>query len=79
MEDSSINLSYDETKRPEKAKTSGSGNYCCIPECKSTQYKTVSKEKVKTNIGFFRFPIKQSILKCKKIQWQMNAVVSNAL
>ena len=40
-------------KRPRKLDTSGTGDYCCIPNCKSS---TLDKNQEKTGIGFFTFP-----------------------
>ena len=53
---STTKISYEAGKRPKKAKRSGSGNYCCVPNCKSTQYKVDNKAKIKTGTGFFHFP-----------------------
>ena len=53
---SSTKLAYTEDKRPKRTTTSGSGNYCCMRTCKSTQYKVCSNIKTKSGIGFFRFP-----------------------
>ena len=36
---STIKISYEAGKRPKKGKRSDSGNYCCVPNCKSTKYK----------------------------------------
>ena len=44
-------ISYKAGKWPKKAKHSGSGNYCCVPNCKRMQYKVDKKVKMKT--GFF--------------------------
>jgi len=70
MSEKTSQITYSEERRPNKSVTSGSGNYCCIPGCKSTQYKIENKEKSKTGIGFFRFPKSPS----KKKNWV--AVVS---
>ena len=51
---STTKSSYEAGKRPKKAKRSGSGNYCCVPNCKSTQVD--NKAKIKTGIGLFHFP-----------------------
>ena len=53
---STTNISYEAEKRLKKAKRSGSGNYCCVPNYKSTQYKVDNKAKVKTGIVFLHFP-----------------------
>ena len=53
---STTKISYEAGKRPKKAKRSGSGNYCCVSNCKSTQYKVDNKAKIKTGTGFFHFP-----------------------
>ena len=53
---STTKISYEAGKRPKKAKHSGSGNYCCVPNCKITQCKVDNKAKIKTGIGFFHFP-----------------------
>ena len=50
---STTKISYEAEKRPKKTKRSGSGNYCCVSSCKSTQYKVDSKAKIKTGVGFF--------------------------
>ena len=47
--------SYEAGKRPKKAKRRGSGNYCCVPNCKSTQYNVDNKAKIKIGIVFFYF------------------------
>ena len=46
-------ISYEAGKRPKKANRSGSGNYCCGPNCKNTQD---NKVKIKTDIVTFHFP-----------------------
>ena len=47
---------YEAGKRRKKVKRSGSGNYCCVPSYKSTQYKVDTKAKIKTAIAcFFTF------------------------
>ena len=33
---SATKISCEAGKRPKKVKRSGSGNYCCVPNCKST-------------------------------------------
>ena len=54
---STTKIAYEAGKRRKKAKGSGSGNYCCVPSCKSTQYKVDTKAKIKTTIAcFFHFP-----------------------
>ena len=50
---STTKISYEAGKRPKKAKRSDSGNYCCVPNCESTQYKVNNKAKIKTSIVFF--------------------------
>ena len=52
---SSIKISHEAGKQPEKDKRNGNGNYCCVPNCKSTQYKANNKTKIKTGIGFLIF------------------------
>ena len=52
---STTKISYEAGKQPKKAKQSGSGNYCCVPNWKSMQYKVYNKAKIKTGIGFFNF------------------------
>ena len=52
----STTISYEAGKRLKKAKHNDSGNYCCMPNCKSTQYKVDSKAKIKTSIVFLHFP-----------------------
>ena len=46
-------ISYEAGKRSKKANHSGSGNYRCVPNCKSTQD---NKVKIKTDIIFFHYP-----------------------
>ena len=54
---STTKISHEAEKRPKKVKRSGSGNYCCVSNCKSTQYKVDNKAKIKTSIVFFfHFP-----------------------
>ena len=53
---STAKISYEAGKRPKKAKLSGFGNYCCVPNCKSTHCKLSNKAKIKTGIVFFHFP-----------------------
>ena len=53
---STTKISYEAGKRPKKTKRSGSGNYSCVQNCKSTQYKADNKTKIKTSIVFFHFP-----------------------
>ena len=49
-------ISYETGKRPKKVKRSGSGNYCCVPNCQSTQYKVDNKANIKTSVvSFFIF------------------------
>ena len=48
-------ISYEARKQPKKAERSVSGNCCCLPNCKSMQYKVNNKAKIKTGIGFFHF------------------------
>ena len=55
---STTKISYEAGKRPKKAKRSGNGNYCCVPNCKSTQYKVDNKVKIRAGIGFVHFPKK---------------------
>ena len=50
---STTKISHEAEKRPKKVKRSGSGNYCCVSNCKSTQYKVDNKAKIKTSIVFF--------------------------
>ena len=52
---SSTKTSYEAGKQPKKGERNGNGNYCCVPNCKSTQYKVNNKTKIKTGIGFFIF------------------------
>ena len=52
----STKILYEAGKRPKKAKCSGSGNYCCVSNCKSIQYKVNNKAKIKAGICFFHFP-----------------------
>ena len=44
---------YKAGKRPKKAKPSGIRNYCCVLNCKSTQYKLNNKAKIKATTVFF--------------------------
>ena len=53
---STTKISYEAGKRPKKAKSSDSDNYCYMPNCKSAQYKVDSKANIKRSIGFFDFP-----------------------
>ena len=53
---STTKISYEAGKRPKKANGSGSVNYCCMLNCRSTQYKVDNKAKIKIGIGFFHFP-----------------------
>ena len=50
-----IKISYETGKRAKIAKRSGSDNYCCVPNCKSGQYKVDNKAEIKTGIVFFSF------------------------
>ena len=63
-ESSSSWVLYDERERPQQSRKSGSGNYCCIPTCKSTQYKIENSVKTNTDIGFFHFPKTLSRRRC---------------
>ena len=50
---STTKISYETGKRPKKVKRSGSGNYCCVANSQSTQYKVDNKANIKTSIVFF--------------------------
>ena len=50
---STTKISYKVGKQTKKVKRSGTGNYCCVPNCKSIQYKVDNKAKIKTGIAFF--------------------------
>ena len=53
---STTKISYEIGKRPKKVKRSGSGNYCCVANSQSTQYKVNNKANIKTSIvSFFIF------------------------
>ena len=70
---STTKISYEAGKRPKKAKRSGSGNHCCVPNCKSTQYKciTIQRPRLKQALFFFSFSknsIKKKGMASKHIQ-----------
>ena len=46
---------------------SGSGNYFCVPNDKSTQYKVENKAKIKTGIVFFKNSKKKKGMSSKYI------------
>ena len=74
---STTKISYEAGKRPKKAKSSGSGNYSCVPNGKSTQYKVDNKAKFKTGITLFSFsknPIKKKTVASKHIQFSANRI-----
>ena len=48
---STTKISYETGKRPKKVKRSG--NYCCVANSQSTQYKVDNKANIKTSIVFF--------------------------
>ena len=48
-------IAYNESKRLTKAIRSGIENYCCMPTCKSTQYKWENNIKTKTELPFLGF------------------------
>ena len=52
---STTKISYEAGKQPKKAKRSGNGNYCCVPNGKNMQCKVGNKAKIKRVIGFFLF------------------------
>ena len=47
-------ISYEAGKRPEEVKRSGSGNYCCVPNCKSINTKYITRPRLKQEF-FFSF------------------------
>ena len=53
---STTKISYEAGKRTKKVKRNGIGNYCCVPNCKTTQYKVDNKAKIKKDISCFHFP-----------------------
>ena len=68
---STIKILCELGKRPENAKRSGSGDYYCVPNCRSTQYKVDNKAKIKTGIVFFSFckyPKKKKGMASKYVQ-----------
>ena len=67
---STTRSSSEARKRPKKANRCGSGNYCYVPNCKSTQSKVINKAKTKTGIAFFHFqkPKKKKGMASKYIQ-----------
>ena len=50
---STTKILYETGKRPKKVKRIGSGNYFCVPNCQSMQYKVDNKAKIKTSTIFF--------------------------
>ena len=50
-------------KRPPRITSSGSGIYCCVPQCGSALY---DKYKQKSDIGFFNFPENVALFKVWK-------------
>ena len=53
---SATKISYEAGKRPTKTQRSGSGNYCCVPNCKSKQYNMkIARLKLKQPLFFFVF------------------------
>ena len=45
---STTKISYEAGQPLQKAKSSDSGNYCCVPNCKTAQYKVDNKAKIKS-------------------------------